>query len=263
MTGRAIARPARLELGREMLEFREFGESTQAQMTMPTSLGEELQNVFVLSLPRLICAAILGGLIGLDREIKHRPAGLRTNMFICIGAAMFTLLSRQLAIGATEAHTYIAAQIIPGIGFIGAGSILHYRKDLVSGLTSAATLFVVASVGMAVGGGLYLTAIFATALILLSLVVMGAIEQTFSIKLQVYTYEVSGQNPEEMTIEVNTILEAIHSMAQNLQTASTRTHVRMQFDVEGTRKEQGIILHKLQQSSVLQSATPLGPVQQE
>src|SRR6202158_4885179 len=122
-----------------------------------------------ISLLRLVVAAVLGGLLGLEREIKPRPAGLRTNLFICVGAAMFTLLSDKLAVEFLGDHTRIAAQIIPGIGFIGAGSILHNRGDLITGITSAATLFVVASVGMAVGGGLYLTAIFATALILLCL----------------------------------------------------------------------------------------------
>ena len=126
-----------------------------------------------ISLLRLILAAILGGAIGLEREIKHRPAGLRTNLFICLGAAMFTLLSDKLAVEFLGDHTRVAAQIIPGIGFIGAGSILHSRGDLVTGITSAATLFVVASVGMAVGGGLYLTAIFATGLILICLYLAG------------------------------------------------------------------------------------------
>src|ERR1035438_7726123 len=71
---------------------------------------------------KLLLAALLGGLIGLEREAKHRPAGLRTNLFICMGAAMFTLLSDQLAVLHIGDHTRIAAQIIPGIGFIGAGS---------------------------------------------------------------------------------------------------------------------------------------------
>src|ERR1700747_2964131 len=100
---------------------------------------------------KLLLAALLGGLIGLEREAKHRPAGLRTNLFICVGAAMFTLLSRQLA-GVPSDYTRIAAQIIPGIGFIGAGSIIHARGDLVTGITTAATFFVVAAVGMAGGG---------------------------------------------------------------------------------------------------------------
>ena len=116
----------------------------------------------VVDLEKLVLAAFLGGLIGLEREAKHRSAGLRTNIFICVGAAMFTLLSDQLAVLHIGDHTRIAAQIIPGIGFIGAGSILHARGDLVTGITTASTLFVVASIGMAVGGDRYLIAIFAT-----------------------------------------------------------------------------------------------------
>ena len=131
-------------------------------------------------------------MIGLERQLRHKPAGLRTNMFICFGAAMFTVLSRQLA-GVESDSARIAAQIIPGIGFIGAGSILH-AKTSVTGLTTAATLFVVASVGMAAGGGLYLTAIFATGMILIALVVLGRLELTFSLKAFTTTYEVTGRN---------------------------------------------------------------------
>src|SRR3989441_7943968 len=133
------------------------------------------------SLVRLVLAAILGGIIGLERELKHKPAGLRTNMFICFGSALFTVLSDVLAGEHSGDHTRIAAQIIPGIGFIGAGSILHSRNG-VSGLTTAATLFVVASIGMACGGGLYLPAIFATMLIFLGLQVLGWLERQLSLK---------------------------------------------------------------------------------
>src|SRR5215475_4055342 len=131
----------------------------------------------VADIGKLLVAGLLGGLIGLDREVKHRPTGLRTNLFICVGAAMFTLLSDQLAVEHTGDHTRIAAQIIPGIGFIGAGTIIHAGRDLVTGITSAATLFVVASVGMAVGGGLYITATLATLLILISLALLGRVER--------------------------------------------------------------------------------------
>src|ERR1017187_7697178 len=119
------------------------------------------------SLTGLVGGGLFVGLTGEGRALKNRAAGLRTNMFICFGAAMFTLLSERLA-GVPSDAARIAAQIIPGIGFIGAGSILHTR-GLTTGLTTAATLFVVASVGMAAGGGLYLTAMFATVLVLLAL----------------------------------------------------------------------------------------------
>jgi putative Mg2+ transporter-C (MgtC) family protein len=216
--------------------------------------------VFLL---RLMVAAILGGAIGLEREFKHRPAGLRTNLFICLGAAMYTLLSDALAVRFLGDHTRIAAQIIPGIGFIGAGSILHSRDNLVTGITSAATLFVVASVGMAVGGGLYLTAVFGTALILLCLFLLGNAEQRLNIKLAVHTYEVTGRNADDIKAEVNRALECIHALMDNVQVAETRQHVRVQFDLEGTQKEQRQALQALKESSLLESVIPLGLVQPE
>src|SRR5437762_7758107 len=152
------------------------------------------------SLVRLVLAAILGGVIGLERELKHKPAGLRTNIFICFGAALFTVLSRGLAETPSD-YTRIAAQIIPGIGFIGAGSILHMR-GLTTGLTTAATLFVVASVGMAAGGALYLTAIFATGLVLIALFFLGHMEETYNLKLLLSRYEVTGASLEEISNEV-------------------------------------------------------------
>src|SRR5712672_3307361 len=167
--------------------------------------GEMASGFVTTSLARLLLAAILGGAIGLERELRHRPAGLRTNMFICFGAAMFTILSSGLA-GVPSDAARIAAQIIPGIGFIGAGSILHNR-GLTTGLTTAATLFVVASVGMAAGGGLYITAVFATALILVALAVLGNLEGRFGLKTSITTFEVTGANAEAMLRDVNRILE--------------------------------------------------------
>jgi putative Mg2+ transporter-C (MgtC) family protein len=211
---------------------------------------------------KLLLAALLGGLIGLEREAKHRPAGLRTNLFICVGAAMFTLLSRQLA-GVPSDYTRIAAQIIPGIGFIGAGSIIHARGDLVTGITSAATLFVVASVGMAVGGGLYPTAIFATVLILGVLSLLGLLERFMNLKVMVYCYEVTCGSAEQATLRVNEILEPLHLMTENVQIAPTPRHVRVRFELASTRKRQNRILATLRDSKAFESVTALGPVQAE
>ncbi len=213
------------------------------------------------SLARLLLAAILGGLIGLERELKHRAAGLRTNMFICFGAAMFTILSADLA-GAPSDAARIAAQIIPGIGFIGAGSILHTR-GLTTGLTSAATLFVVASVGMAAGGGLYVTAIFATGMVLIALFALGRFEETFNVKLLLTSYEVTGNSVEEISHEVNRILETEHRLMQNAVSGDTGEHIRLQFDVEGRSGEQKQLLQQLKASDVLGSAISLGRVERE
>src|SRR5246500_2325862 len=165
--------------------------------------GEMASGVVGSSLTRVILAAILGGIIGLEREFKHRAAGLRTNMFICFGAAMFTLLSERLA-GVPSDAARIAAQIIPGIGFIGAGSILHAR-GLVTGVTTAATLFVVASVGMAAGGGRLLTALVSKEMILLASFARGRLEVDFNLKLLLVTSEVTGSTVDEISNEVNRI----------------------------------------------------------
>ena len=213
------------------------------------------------SLVRLLLAAILGGLIGLERELKHRAAGLRTNMFICFGAALFTVLSRGLAAEPSD-FTRIAAQIIPGIGFIGAGSILHTR-GLTTGLTTAATIFVVASVGMAAGGGLYVTAIFATGLVLLTLFALGHLEETFNLKVLLSSYEVTGASVEEISSEVNRILESQHRLMQNVATGNTGQHIRLQFDVEGCNSDQKELFQQLKASPVLGGVTSLGRVERE
>ena len=223
--------------------------------------GEMASGAVGSSITRLIVAAILGGLIGLEREFKHRAAGLRTNMFICFGAAMFTLLSERLA-GVPSDAARIAAQIIPGIGFIGAGSILHMR-GLTTGLTTAATLFVVASVGMAAGGGLYLTAIFATGLVLIALFSLGHMEETFNLKLLLSTYEVTGTNLDEIGNEVNRILETKHRMMQNVITGNTGQHLRVQFDVAGCNRDQKQLFQLMKASTILSGVTSLGRVDPE
>jgi putative Mg2+ transporter-C (MgtC) family protein len=188
------------------------------------------------SMVRLLLAAILGGAIGLERELRHRPTGLRTNLFICFGAAMYTILSFKLAGEFTGDHTRIAAQIIPGIGFIGAGSIIHARAG-VTGLTSAATLFVVASIGMACGGGLYAPAVFATLMILLSLVLLGRLEERFSLKTFTTGYEVTGQDSDRVIGAVNSVLEDEHKVMQTVSVGRVAEKSKVQFTVEGTRKE--------------------------
>src|ERR1700710_2836302 len=101
---------------------------------------------------RLLMACAMGGLIGIEREWRRKASGLRTNMLLCLGCAFFTLLSAVLAGEGNPDKGRVAANIVQGIGFLGAGLILHSRNRVL-GLTSAATVFVVASIGMAWGGG--------------------------------------------------------------------------------------------------------------
>lgn len=224
-------------------------------------LRNELGGVLSSTLARLVVAAILGGIIGLERQLRHKPAGLRTNMFICFGAAMFTVLSRQLA--GTEADSArIAAQIIPGIGFIGAGSILHSRGS-VTGLTTAATLFVVASVGMAAGGGLYLTACFATVMILIALALLGRLERLYALRTIVTTYEVTGRNVDSMLREMNRILDGEKLTMQSVHLASADPDFRIVFAVDCERDEQNVFSLRLHESNVFAAVNTLGTTEHE
>ena len=195
-------------------------------------------------LMRLLLAALLGGAIGLEREMKRKPAGLRTNMFICFGAALFTVLSYRLAEEYPGDHTRIAAQIIPGIGFIGAGSILHSRGN-VQGLTSAATIFVVASIGMACGGGLYLVATFATMLLVVALIVLGAIETKLGYKPMVMTYEAQGDTAEIVLENVNYVLERENLQMQWVQSNKFNGMTRLVFAVDAFRSQHKLLMDAL------------------
>ena len=226
--------------------------------------GPQTDLAFFLSdsLVRLILAALLGGAIGLERELKHKPAGLRTHTFICFGSAMFTLLSVALAGEFTGDHTRIAAQIIPGIGFIGAGSILHSRGSI-TGLTTAATIFVVASVGMAAGGGLYLTAIFATIVILLALHLLGWFEGHFGLKPLVMMYEVVGPNADDLMLAINQALEQERRIMQTVQIGRTNGNFRVMFTVDAMGKEHQDLLKALRTSPAAQRVELLGPAPSE
>jgi putative Mg2+ transporter-C (MgtC) family protein len=125
---------------------------------------------------RLLVAALLGAVIGLEREMKQKSAGLRTNILISVGAALFTVMSYEFAEGGTGDPARLAAQIVTGIGFLGAGAIMRHESG-VRGLTTAATVWVNAAVGVAVGGGKYHLALIATGVTLAALLVLEPIER--------------------------------------------------------------------------------------
>ncbi len=123
----------------------------------------------------LALAVFLGGAIGLERELQQKAAGLRTNILICVGAALFTELSLAMTAEFGD-PSRIAAQIVTGVGFLGAGAIIQGRGT-VTGLTTAATMWLVAAIGMAVGFGALLEAIGTTLLVVLVLVALRPIER--------------------------------------------------------------------------------------
>jgi putative Mg2+ transporter-C (MgtC) family protein len=147
---------------------------------MPDVLfGLDLSPLRLDLLGRLVLAAVLGGIVGMEREWSGKPAGFRTNLLICVGAALLTELSISVARAADPFAMAdpgrIAAQIVSGIGFLGAGTIIQSRAGVV-GLTTAATLWVVAAIGMAVGAGAFVEAVGATVLVVIALLVLGQLE---------------------------------------------------------------------------------------
>jgi putative Mg2+ transporter-C (MgtC) family protein len=117
---------------------------------------------------RLLLATILGAIIGYQRERARKSAGLRTHILICVGAALFTVASIY-GFGTASDPARVAAGIVAGIGFIGAGAILRAREEIIAGLTTAATIWAVAGIGLAAGAGLYLISAVATAITLIVL----------------------------------------------------------------------------------------------
>jgi len=165
---------------------------------------------------KLILAIALGGLIGIEREISQKPAGFRTNILICVGSAMMMILSGliQGKQGAGDLSR-IAAGVITGIGFIGAGTIIQAR-GMVHGLTTAATLWAVAGLGLVVGAGYYWIAMIFTLLVILTLVLFRKIED-FYIKKIHHHYHIKikdGQefltNLRKLTFHLGLKLEDFH-----------------------------------------------------
>jgi putative Mg2+ transporter-C (MgtC) family protein len=145
----------------------------RAQIGQPFAF-DRLQQIVVVNgaIGRLLVACLLGAAVGLQRELSRKAAGVRTNLLICMGSAFFTLLSAVLAGDTNPDKGRVASNIVQGIGFLGAGLILHNRSR-VSGLTSAASVFVVASIGMACGAGLYAAAAVAALIVIVALEVVG------------------------------------------------------------------------------------------
>jgi len=193
---------------------------------------------------RLLLAALLGGVVGLERELRHKPAGLRTIMLISLGAALFTIISSQMASNFGGDHTRIAAQIITGIGFIGAGVVIRERGGIM-GITSAATIFVIASVGMACGAGMPVTAVFTTLLLLVALVALGFAEDRLGFHSRLMNFRLTAD-------AASGTIESIHSMvteagieAHRWQSHKTDGGLVVEFDADVTRPQERQLLGKL------------------
>src|SRR5580698_11350522 len=185
---------------------------------------------------RLLTACLLGGIIGLERERRHKASGLRTNMLLCLGCAFFTLLSAVLAGEGNPDKGRVASNIVQGIGFLGAGLILHTRNRVL-GLTSAATVFVVASIGMACGAGLYIEAALATLIVLLALTLIGSLEWKVGWQRYPLIYEVRGTDQSRMYSAMLQVLDAAGERLSILERESVGGLERISFVIKATRRK--------------------------
>ncbi len=147
---------------------------------------------------KLLLAMVCGGAIGFERELSRKAAGLRTNVLICFGAALYMIVSRHIGGGAPYTDpARLAAQVVTGIGFLGAGVVLRARGS-VTGLTTAATIFVVGAVGISIGEGMFGLGAFATILIIMVLVVLRKVERAVIKRKRLFHYTLNTKDPAEL-----------------------------------------------------------------
>jgi putative Mg2+ transporter-C (MgtC) family protein len=216
-----------------------------AHLVPPLSF-DRLQQMAVVNgaIGRLMLASLLGAAIGLEREISRKAAGVRTNLLIAMGAAFFTLLSIVLAGEGTTDKSRVASNIVQGIGFLGAGLIIHNRSR-VSGLASAASVWVVASIGMACGAGLYGAATVAAIIVIIALEIVGLLERSANLKGYSLVYEARG--PDKTQI-LKSILDAMDNAGQrlfNVEYDAIGELQRVSFAVIATKKRHEKLQGKL------------------
>jgi putative Mg2+ transporter-C (MgtC) family protein len=159
---------------------------------------------------KLLCAVLAGGIIGLERELKRKPAGLRTNILICVSATLIMITSRHIGGGAPYTDpARLVAQVIAGIGFIGAGVIMRSRGS-VTGLTTAATIFAVTGIGISIGDGMFAVAGMVTVLIVSVLVVLSYVERAIIRRRRLFHYHFKTDQPARVHAQLLELLERQH-----------------------------------------------------
>jgi putative Mg2+ transporter-C (MgtC) family protein len=196
------------------------------------SFADIVRNLRLDLLVSLLVAVLLGGAIGLERELRGKAAGLRTNILICVGAALFTKLSIQVDVVRGD-PARIAAQIVVGVGFLGAGTILHGRGS-VTGLTSAATIWLVAAIGMAVGAGDVYEAAGATLLVLIVLRALAMLERLLQRQMMVSRLEV-GSDPQRID-QMETVVRNAGLEIEEMHRESRGGHTVVELVLRGPKR---------------------------
>jgi len=206
---------------------------------------------------RLTVAAALGAIIGIERVLRKRPAGVRTSLFVCVATALFTILSNELAhrFGDTSG-TRIASNIVQGIGFLGAGAILRGPGGVL-GMTTAATIFVEAAIGMAAGGGMYAVAAYSTGLVLFGLTAIGWAERYFNLKCRAMVFRVTTSHAESVATEIQRLMASLKIPMQHFRVSMAGATSIAEFEADVTHKQQEEILDQLNRQGVITEVAPL------
>jgi putative Mg2+ transporter-C (MgtC) family protein len=205
-------------------------------LVQPFNFGDLEQNIVSNeAIQRLLVACVLGGVVGLEREWKGQSAGLRTNLLICLACAFFTLMSPILAGDNGSNKGQVAANIVQGIGFLGAGLILHNRNRI-SGLASAASIFAVASIGMACGAGLFLPALIATCIVVLAMLAIGFLEWKISLKKYALIYEARGSDETAILMACLAAMDLEHQRLGQVDRDTFGVLHRVSFSHAATRR---------------------------
>jgi putative Mg2+ transporter-C (MgtC) family protein len=204
--------------------------------SVPLNLGDlEQQIISNEAVKRLLVACVFGALVGIEREWKGQSAGIRTNLLICLACAFFTLMSPILAGDNGSNKGQVAANIVQGIGFLGAGLILH-NKSRISGLASAASIFTVASIGMACGAGLYLPALIATIIVLVAMAMIGFVEWKVSLKTYSLIYETRGSDSDNMLVSILDAMDKQQLRLYGVERDAIGVLQRVSFSLSATKR---------------------------
>jgi len=206
---------------------------------------------------RLSFAALLGAAIGVERDVKRRPAGIRTSLFVCLATALFTILSGLIAQRwGDSGTTRIASNIVQGVGFLGAGAILRDAGSVI-GMTTAATIFVEAAIGMAAGGGYYVVAGYATGLVLFGLVVIGWIERICDLKPRVMLFRITTSQAESVASEVQRLLADLKITMQHFRVSMSGAKSIVEFNADVRHAQQEEIVSQLNREGVITEVVPV------
>jgi len=195
---------------------------------------------------RLLLAAGLGAVVGAEREWRRKSAGLRTIILITFASALFTILSEGLAGVRGGDPQRISAQLITGIGFLGAGAIIQSRA-VVTGLTTAATIFAMASIGMAAGGGMAVLALFSTALMLLVLVVLGWVEGRAESKIRTMSFSLATHHPGGCLLDLQQMAVQHKLTVKDFRVRKAEGRCTVDFDVEAPAGSEAIVLQRIEE----------------